>query len=200
MTDKVLPFRLRRGNTQEAQSDDDLIRACAGGDNGALDDLFRRHGERVHRVIGRLRMVDRKDLDDIVQTTFLEVHRSAGRFDGAAAVGTWILGVAMNVVRHHVRSESRRRLAMTSMARLPASQTSGRPDDQAAQQQAMARLQAGVDSLPEILRIVFTLCDIEGLKGVEVGRILKVPEGTIWRRLHEARIRLRVCIAGQVAK
>jgi len=200
MTDKVLPFRLRRGSNPETPRDEDLIRACASGDNGALDDLFRRHGERVHRVIGRLRMVDRKDLDDIVQTTFLEVHRSAGRFEGGAAVGSWILGVAMNVVRHHVRSESRRRLAMTSMARLPASQSAGRPDDQAAQQQAMVRLQAGVDSLPEILRIVFTLCDIEGLKGVEVGRILEVPEGTIWRRLHEARIRLRVCIAGQVSK
>lgn len=200
MTDKVLPFRLRRESNPEAPRDEDLIRACASGDNRALEDLFRRHGERVHRVIGRLRMVDRKDLDDIVQTTFLEVHRSAGRFEGGSAVGSWILGIAMNVVRHHVRSESRRRLAMTSMARLLASESSGRPDDQAAQQQAMVRLQAGVDSLPEILRIVFTLCDIEGLKGVEVGRILEVPEGTIWRRLHEARIRLRVCIAGRVSK
>jgi RNA polymerase sigma-70 factor (ECF subfamily) len=203
MTDKVLPFR-RRGAPLPSERaptpipDESLIAACAIGDNQALDELFRRHGARVHRVLGRMRMIDHRDLEDVVQNTFIEVRRSALRFEGRAAVGTWILGIAMNILRHHVRGESRRRAAMKAVASVPPPPSARGPDDQAAQRQALVRLQAGLDALPEVLRIVFTLCDVEGLRGSEVARILDVPEGTVWRRLHEARLRLRDCLAPQV--
>src|SRR5437764_1342568 len=58
-------------------------------------------------------------------------------------------------------------------------------------QQLLARLASAFDELPSHLRAVFTLCDLEGIRGVEVARILDVPEGTVWRRLHDARARLR---------
>ena len=35
------------------------------------------------------------------------------------------------------------------------------------------------------------MCELEGIKGVEVARILGMREGTVWRKLHEARIKLR---------
>ena len=82
----------------------------------ALEELFHRHGPQVNRILGRLGHVDRRDLEDLVQVTFIEVHRSARRFGGRSAVGTWILSVALNVARHHARSESRRRTAMAAAA------------------------------------------------------------------------------------
>jgi DNA-directed RNA polymerase specialized sigma24 family protein len=39
--------------------------------------------------------------------------------------------------------------------------------------------------------VTFVLCDLEEIPGVEVARTLRVPEGTIWRRLHVARKRIR---------
>ena len=112
--ENVLPFRRP---DQREDSDESLVLACAGGDGRALEELFHRHGPQVHRILGRLGHVDRRDLEDLVQVTFLEVHRSAGRFSGRAAVGTWIISVALNVARHHARSESRRRSAMAAAAR-----------------------------------------------------------------------------------
>jgi len=191
MTDNLIPFRRAE---QRGLSDETLVIACAAGDAWALEELFRRHSEQVHRVLMRLRYIDRGDLDDVVQTTFLEVYRAAKRFHGRAAVSTWILGIAMNVMRHHVRDEARRRVAMSAVATVSVTVDDRRPDDQADHRQSLARAQLEFDALPPDFQIIFTLCDLEGLKGVDVADALGIPEGTVWRRLHEARLRLRACI------
>jgi RNA polymerase sigma factor (sigma-70 family) len=188
MTDRLLPFR--RGNYCD-RLDTTLLSECARGDSGALEELFQRHGDRVHRILSRLRGVDAADLEDLVQTTFFEVHRSARRFDGRAAVETWIVGIAINVMRHHVRGEIRRRTALTKMAGEPSPQRPASPYECSANRQDMARLQEAFERLPRDLKVTFTLCDLEGMRGVEVARALNLPEGTVWRRLHDARNRLK---------
>jgi len=55
----------------------------------------------------------------------------------------------------------------------------------------LSRLETGLAAMPEDLRLAFTLCELEGMKGVEVARVLGMREGTLWRKLHEARLRLR---------
>ena len=191
MSKKIPPFRRAE---QRDLSDEALVAACAAGDGEALEELFRRHGEQVHRVLVRLRHVDRNDVDDVVQTTFLEVCRSARRYRGGAAVSTWILGIAMNVTRHYVRGEMRRRSAMAGMASVSFPTDDSRPDEWVSQQQSLARMKTGFDNLPRDFQIIFTLCDLEGQRGVDVAVALGIPEGTVWRRLHEARIRLRACV------
>jgi RNA polymerase sigma-70 factor (ECF subfamily) len=194
MTENIVPFRRV---PQSDLSDEALVLACGAGDRRALEQLFLRHGAQVHRVLARLRQVNQSDLDDVVQTTFLEVYRSAKGFRGRAAVSTWILGVAMNVMRHYVRGEIRRRSAMSAVAQVSISVDDRRPDDGASQRESLHRLQAGFDALPGDLQNVFIFCDLEGLKGIDVARILKVPEGTVWRRLHDARTRLRAFVEGK---
>jgi len=189
MTDKLIPFR--RPSDLQQSPDEKLLAAAAAGDNGALEELFQRHGDTVYRILSRLRTIDRRDLDDVVQTTFIEVRRSAGSFDGRASVGTWVIGIAMNVARRHARGEVRRRAAVAAIADLPMTTVAATPYEQASHRQLLVRLASAFDELPHDLRVVFTLCDLEGLRGVEVARILELPEGTVWRRLHDARLRLR---------
>jgi RNA polymerase sigma-70 factor (ECF subfamily) len=137
-----------------------------------------------------MRGVDRRDLDDLVQATFIEVYRSAGRYQGRASVGTWILGIAVNVSRHHVRSEIRRR-GLSEAAASATPKIAPRPDDDVARQQLATRLARALAELPQDLQLAFSMCELEGIRGVEVARILGMPEGTLWRKLHEARLRLR---------
>ncbi len=189
-SENLLPFRRP---DKRALSDESLVLACAGGDGRALEELFHRHGAQVHRILGRLGHVDRRDLEDLVQVTFLEVHRSACRFSGRSAVSTWIVSVALNVARHYARGEARRRTAMAAVARSTFGEAH-RPDDRVSHRQSLDRLRIGIDELPYEFRVVFLLCDIEGLKGTEAAKALGIPEGTVWRRLHEARMRLRAFV------
>jgi RNA polymerase sigma factor (sigma-70 family) len=191
MSDSVIP--LRRAERSEA-SDQSLLSACALGDNLALQELFQRHADRVYGVLVRTRFVDGKDLDDLVQTTFMEVQRSAKRYDARASVNTWIIGIAMNIMRQYLRSERRRREAISEVAELPRSIGENGPHDQVAHRQELERLKRQFDAMPSHLRIVFTLIDLEGMSGGEAARLLNLREGTVWSRLHQAREALRQCV------
>lgn len=191
VTGKLVPFRKAAGGSAAGLSDEALIAACAVGENTALAELFKRHGDRVHRLLARLPGVDRRDLDDLVQATFIEVYRGAAKFGARAAVATWILSIAVNVMRHHVRSEVRRRTLVAAAAHEGEYHSASRPDEDAVRRQLMARLETGLAALPQDSQLVFSMCELEGIKGVEVAKILGMREGTVWRKLHEARLKLR---------
>ena len=195
MTGKLVPFRREPAVPGAALSDETLVAECAAGINGALAELFKRHGDRVRSVLGRLRGVDRRDLDDLVQATFIEVYRASSRYGSRSAVGTWILSIAINVMRHHVRGEARRRatIAAADIANL---RSASRPDDDVARRQLMTRLEDALAELPRDTQLAFTMCELEGIKGVEAARVLGMREGTLWRKLHEARCRLREALEG----
>jgi RNA polymerase sigma-70 factor (ECF subfamily) len=194
MTRWLLPFR-REG--LDPLSDEALVANCASGDNAALQELFHRHGDDVYRLLDRLDHVEPQDLEDMVQATFLAVRRSASRFDHRSAVTTWIFGIALNLARNNVRGQARQRRAMEAVAQTDTLRDGRGPEEQVSHRQLINRVEAAFDALPTDLRTVFTLCDLEGLRGVDVARVLKIPPGTVWRRLHDARMRLRALIEGK---
>jgi RNA polymerase sigma-70 factor (ECF subfamily) len=179
-----------------AVPDDALLARYARGDGDALGELFDRHHRAAYRFLGRLTGADDADLDDLVQATFLEAARAAPRFDGRAAVRTWIFGIAMNVARHYKRGNARRRRIIDDAADERPSQIPGRerPDEHAATRELLALVAEAVQGLPLPLREVFVACEIEELPGVDVARLLGIPEGTLWRRLHDARKALRAAL------
>jgi RNA polymerase sigma-70 factor (ECF subfamily) len=174
-------------------SDEALLAACAVGDSAALGALFDRHHEAVYRLVSRLLRSEPEAIDDLVQTTFLEAWRSAGRYAGRGLPKSFLFGIAANAVRHHVRSARRRRDAFADW-QPPVARNA--PDDVASRAQQVGRLAAALDRLPHDLRAAYVLCDLEDIPGVEAARMLDVRAGTLWRRLHEARRALRAAIEG----
>src|SRR5262249_43796812 len=100
------------------------------------------------------------------------------------------LGIAANLARHHLRGESRRRNLLTSVGHHPAPPLQ-RPDDDTERRQLLDRLHQAITELPPELRAPLVLCDMEEMPGAEAARVLDLREGTLWRRLHEARKALR---------
>jgi RNA polymerase sigma-70 factor (ECF subfamily) len=196
---KLVPFRRPAPRPTEAVSDEALVSSCAVGDREALAELFRRHGQRVYRILAGVSGVARRDLDDLVQTTFIEVGRAAPKFARRAAVGTWIIGIALNVMRHHVRREVRRN-AVVADAHLLDAPIASRPDEDAARKQLIARVRRALAELPQDTQLAFSMCELEGIKGVEVARLLGMREGTLWRKLHEARLHLREAVEAGEAR
>ncbi len=187
MMGKLLQFKA----TPDTQvSDEMLLGACAGGDTSALGVLFDRHNRAVYRFLCRYLGGGRPDLDDLVQTTFLEVMRAAGSFREQGKVSAWIIGIAANRARQHIRSEGRQKKLLSVVAREP-TRSGERADQYTENQEMLGHLSDGLRQLPHDLRTAFVMCDLEEISGVEAARVLGVPEGTLWRRLHDARKRLR---------
>lgn len=174
-------------------SDEALVAACGIGDAAALGALFDRHHEAVYRLISRLLRSEPSEIDDLVQQTFLAAWRSANQFNGKGAVRSYLFGIAANTVRHHIRGAVRRRAAI---ADLPPPATSGTPDQAALRAQQVHRLAMGLERLPDDLRVVYVMCDLEEVPGVEAARVLGMRVGTLGRKLHEARRALRKAIEG----
>ena len=189
MTAKLIPLR-RPADSPQALSDEALLAACAARDPAALGALFDRYQGDVYRILGRLAGADLDDRDDLVQTTFLEAYRSAGGYAGGASVKSWLLGIAVNVVRHHVRGEARRRNAFALFARETPSAPRP-PDLEVSREQLRQRLHAAIDALPYDLKAAYVMCAIEEVPGREAAVALGVREGTLYRRLHEARQALK---------
>ncbi|HUQ04826.1 MAG TPA: RNA polymerase sigma factor [Kofleriaceae bacterium] len=193
MSRTVVSFQRTTGAPAE-MSDEALLAACATGDGAALGALFDRHHDGVRRFLGRLSGTDDRDLDDLVQATFEILPRAARRFDGRAPVRTWLFGTAANVARHHVRSEIRRKRVVAAAAELP--RRDGDTTADVVARERAVRLADAIAALPVKLRETFVLVYLEGVSGKEAAAILDCREGAIWKRLHEARARLRDALEG----
>lgn len=176
-------------------SSEALVVACGTGDRAALGELFDRFHQTVYRFLSRYLRLNNPDLDDLVQAVFLEVMRAAPRFRSDSAVSSWILGIAVNVARHYVRSEARRN-AFLRREDLGSAHPSTTPEALTERAEFLRRIQQAILDLPEHLRAPFVMCEVEGIGGSEAARILNLREGTLWRRLHDARKLIRQSIEG----
>lgn len=170
--------------------DSALVYGCKKEDRDALGLLFERYHQIVYRFLARMSGTQDRDLDDLVQETFIQVFKSASNFKEKSSVKTWILAIAGNVARHYFRGESRRnRLLKIYKSTPPVIDDSLL--EKAHLRQMIERLPEAITTLPYSLRVVFVLCVLEGMPGGEVSRVLNIPKGTVWRRLHRARKLLR---------
>ena len=192
MTGKLVPLR-RLGDAAASMSDEALLAATATGDLAALDALFERFHVVVYRFLGRLAATDEAEHDDLVQATFLEARRGAKRFRGGSSVKTWLLGIAANLARHHLRGERRRREKHARYAE-ELHVVLEQPDERIERRELMREIADALARLPHDQRVAFVLCDLEDVPGVEAARVVGVPQGTLWRRLHFARKAVRAAV------
>jgi len=177
-------IQLRPAAKVEDLSEQGLAAACATGDRAAQGLLFETHVDAVHRFIARMQGSDAASVDDLVQATFLAAFRSSGQFRGPR-LQSWLFGIAANVMRTHVRKEIARRRLATTLSDQPEVEPAVPRDAD------VIKLREAIGALPPKLRAVLVLVDLEGTPGGEAAQALGVPEGTLWRRLSEARARLR---------
>jgi len=124
------------------------------------------------------------DAEDVLQETFLQVHRGLGAFRGDSRVSTWVFQIAL---RAGLQTRARRR----DHAEVDPETPLPRDTEAAlvARDQA-ARLRAAVADLPADHRAVLALFAVEGLGHRAIAEVLGIPQGTVWSRLHTARRRL----------
>jgi RNA polymerase sigma-70 factor (ECF subfamily) len=168
---------------------DDLSARVQRGEPAAIGELYDAHHEALRAFCRRL-VGDEAAAEDLVHEVFVALPRSMARFRGESSLRTFLVGVAVNHARHHVRGAVRRRAAMSRYSEEPNALQAG-PEEATENARLVRAVQRGLDTLPLEQRIAFVLCDVEERGSPEVAAIVGAPEATVRTRLFHARKKLR---------
>jgi RNA polymerase sigma-70 factor (ECF subfamily) len=187
----ALPFCVVTDDASSAERE--LVARLRAGDLAALGAAYDAHHEHV-RAFARRIVGEDAAAEDLVQETFLALPRAVARFRGDASLRTFIVSLAVNHARHHVRAAARRRAAVARFGREPplASTT---PADDAARAQLAAALLRALDTLPVEQRVAIVLCEVEERTSREAALITGVPEATVRTRVFHAKRKLVEALA-----
>jgi RNA polymerase sigma-70 factor (ECF subfamily) len=178
---------------QAEQSDEDLIREVLAGNTGLFELLMRRYNERVYRAARAIVRAE-QDAEDVMQQAYVNAFTHLGQFNGSARFSTWLTRIAINESLARVRRQGRyepydfEHSNVQPFSSRPASEN---PERQAFTREMRSLLEWAIDALPDGLREVFMLRDVEGLNTAETADCLGVSDDVIKTRLSRARAALR---------
>ena len=183
------------------RTDEELMSAYVRGDERAFEGLFARLAPRVHGFFLRA-FGNRQVADDLLQTTFLKLHRARADYRSGAPVRPWLFAIAARVRFDELRR--RYRLAEDAdedkleAAQAAAALAQEEPDPGTAD--LVARVRAALERLPESQRTVIHLHRYEEMTFAEIAKVLGTTEGAIKLRAFRAYERLRKDLASLLAK
>jgi RNA polymerase sigma-70 factor (ECF subfamily) len=148
--------------------------------------VYDTHFRFAWRALRRLG-VREADLMDMTQNVFVVVHRKLSGFEGRSDLTTWLFGICRRVAIDYRRS-ARIRREVPADARQIASLSGTEPPSDAPDKAHLAALaEALLDRLPEKLRVVFVLFELDEMSGDDIATLLDIPVGTVRSRLRLAR-------------
>ena len=168
-----------------------LIARVGAGDKAAMKALYERHSDALYRFI-RTRLRDPFEAADVMQEVFLEIWRSAGRFEGRSAPRTWIFGIARNKAIDRVRG-SARLVAGDPDPDVP--DDAPDPEAVAAAASDAARVRDCIRGLSDSHRSAIHLAFYDDRPYSEIAEIEGVPVGTVKTRILHAKRLLMRCLA-----
>ena len=176
------------GETAEAgDSDAELLRRVAGGDQQALAELYRRHGRIVLAQID-LVAADRAFSEEILQDTMLAAWRGAGSFRGDSSVRSWLIAIARRQARDRRRRHRMHTVGDEALNGQPSAAPG--PEHVALDRAEVAEVAGAIRQLAPAHREVLGLVFGAGLSLREVAGVLEVPVGTVKSRMAAARTAL----------
>jgi RNA polymerase sigma-70 factor (ECF subfamily) len=186
----LAPFLFSRSaeNTRE----DDLVERLRRGEVAAIGEAYDQHYAAV-RAFARRLTGDDAAAEDLVHDVFVALPGAIQRFRGGSSLKTFLVSIAVNHARHHLRSAARRRAAMERLAHEPEA-TSPSPEREVNRASLAQALNRALDALPVAQRVAFVLLEVEERSAREAAEIMGVPEATVRTRLFHAKQKLRTLL------
>ena len=171
----------------ETYSDEMLVERIAGGDKLAMQVLFARHRTAIYRWL--LRFVGNETVaEDLLSDVFLDVWRQAGRFEGRAAVSTWLLSIA----RFKALSARRRRpdAELDEVIEATVADPTDDPEVMLEKENRDELVREALTTLSSEHREIIDLVYYHEKSVEECAQILSIPRATVKTRMFYARKKL----------
>jgi RNA polymerase sigma-70 factor (ECF subfamily) len=168
------------------------------GDPQEFSKLVDAYSSKIYRLLLKM-LTHQQDAEDVLQDTFLKAYRGIKTFDGRSKISTWLFRIATNEALMLLRRKHPEFLSLDQ----PVESEEGEqepiqivdwcclPENEFLSEESKASLDAAVEKLPESLRVVFLLRDINDLSTQETAEVLGLSETAVKTRLSRARLRLR---------
>lgn len=179
-------------------TDRELIERLRAGDKSACAECVERHSAGVYRVALRL-MGSPAEAEDVVQETFLSAFKSIDSFEGRSGLSTWLYRIAYNAAMMRLRRARPDTLSVDD----PEAFGNGfqiptqlfdwccLPEPDFDTNETRAELENAIGELPDNLKAVFVLRELEGMSTEQTAEALGISAVAAKTRLHRARLWLR---------
>jgi RNA polymerase sigma-70 factor (ECF subfamily) len=157
------------------------------GDPVALDELARTEAPKVSRLLFSM-LGPRADMEDLVQTVFVETCGALPGFRGDSSVSTFVGGIAIRVARRAMRPSAWQRLRSTFAAEPTHSVT---PEQLAHSSAQLRRLHRALEKIAPKKRIAFLLWAVEGMQVPEIAELTSASMPAVKSRILYAQRELR---------
>ncbi|MCB9564064.1 MAG: sigma-70 family RNA polymerase sigma factor [Kofleriaceae bacterium] len=175
--------------------DDLTLRRAQRGDGAAFREVVERHHRAVWDLVTRLlagtALAHRAE--DLVQDTFVRVHRALPGFDpaGPARLSTWILTIASRLALNELRRAPRAAATVPLDAAVDVAAAGESPAGALEREERAIAVARAIAALPEAGRVIVLLRAYHDLDYAEIADVLEVDVGTVKSRLSRARAQLR---------
>ena len=161
---------------------DDVMDRYARGEDEALDELYRLGAPRLRAFLARL-SGNLTLAEDLTQDAFLRICSARGSFAEGAPALPWMLAIARNALRDHLRREQVRRVHLARTLRLETprsgSDTAGGGEGEAIARQMLSTVEQELLKLPPRQREAFVLFRFEGLSLPQVADVLSSTHAAV---------------------
>src|SRR5262245_42430434 len=171
------------------RSDEELMLAYAEGEENAVRELFQRYAPVLVRLVQR-QIGRQPDAQDIVQQTFLQLHRARRDFRADMRLRPWTLPIALSLARDLLRRRGRRPESAMEEATLPAS-VAVQPVAGNGAEDVAKKVRAALSTLPRDQREVIELHWFEQLSFNDIADIVGATSGAVRVRAHRGYVALR---------
>jgi RNA polymerase sigma-70 factor, ECF subfamily len=191
------------GKKRETQSDAFLVRDIKKGDARAMEEIVKRYSSKVYNLAYHLTR-DAAAAEEIMQDVFLTVIAKIGTLTNEEYFSTWLYRVTTNAAYGFLRKE-KKFSDQTPVEDIDQEvhhtvDWSELPDDVLLSEESREVLRRSIDALPEAMRTVVIMKDMDGLKNEEIAEALGLSVPAVKSRLHRGRLMLRDLLSEYFSK
>lgn len=186
----------------------EFLDALIHGDRQAFARMVDETSTQIYRTARQI-LGDEQDAEDVLQETYLKALKALPTFEGRSSLSTWLHRIAVNEALMLIRKRKTPMVSVDDNQPFDSDEESSGmeivdfcclPEKELLSSESRKFMDQAIQRLPDTLKTVFVLRDLEGMSIQETAEVMLITENNVKTRLLRARLRLRQELAAYYAE